>query len=85
MGLRLTEGIDADAIASRFGLTSIVDWRKVDRLAGSGHLTRSGSRIALTARGQLLLDAILGEIALAEPISAVAAPMPEQRPVVLAR
>ena len=68
MGLRLSEGIDADAIASRFGLVP-VDWGRVDRLAGSGHLTRDGARIALTAKGRLLLDAILGEIAVAgEPI-----------------
>ena len=68
MGLRLSEGIDADAIASRFGLVP-VDWDRVDRLAGSGHLTRDGARIALTAKGRLLLDAILGEIAVAgEPI-----------------
>ena len=32
MGLRLTEGIDAGAIARRFGLESIVDWQRVDRL-----------------------------------------------------
>ena len=32
MGLRLGEGIDAGAIARRFGLKSIVDWKKVDRL-----------------------------------------------------
>src|SRR6185369_16843557 len=84
MGLRLTEGLDADAIASRFGLTSIIDWTKVDRLVGSGHLTRSGWRIALTARGRLLLDAILGEVALADPISVAGAPMQEPLPVVLA-
>jgi hypothetical protein len=35
------------------------------------------SRIALTAKGRLLLDAILGEIALPKPISAVSGPMPE--------
>ena len=73
MGLRLGEGIDAEAIAGRFGLASIVDWARVDRLAGSGHLDRDGSRIALTSRGRLVLDAILGEIA-AVPISAVALP-----------
>jgi oxygen-independent coproporphyrinogen-3 oxidase len=63
MGLRLREGIDAGAIAERFDLDSIVDWRAVDRLAASGHLSRDGSRIALTARGRLLLDHILGQIA----------------------
>jgi putative oxygen-independent coproporphyrinogen III oxidase len=66
MGLRLAEGIDAQGIAARFGLPAIVDWHRVDRLASSGHLKRDDSRIALTARGRLLLDYILGEIA-AEP------------------
>ncbi|HEX6661212.1 MAG TPA: radical SAM family heme chaperone HemW [Sphingomicrobium sp.] len=77
MGLRLAEGIDAEAIAERFGLSSIVDWDRVDRLVGSAHLTRDGARIAITSKGRLLLDAILGEIALAEPISADSGPRPE--------
>ena len=77
MGLRLTEGIDARAIADRFGLSSIVDWERVDRLVHSGHLTREGQRIAITSKGRLLLDAILGEIALPKPISAASEPMPE--------
>ena len=67
MGLRLAEGIAADRLAERFGVPDIVDWHRVDRLCGSGHLTRAGARIALTAKGRLLLDHILGEIALAEP------------------
>jgi oxygen-independent coproporphyrinogen-3 oxidase len=73
MGLRLSEGIDADSIASRFGLGSIVNWPKVDRLVASGHLTRSGSRIAPTAAGRLLLDHILAEIAGAIPTSEASA------------
>ena len=68
MGLRLAEGIDVQAIADRFELEAVVDWRRVERLVGSGHLRRDGSRMALTARGRLLLDHILGEIAVvAEP------------------
>jgi coproporphyrinogen III oxidase-like Fe-S oxidoreductase len=63
MGLRLAEGIDAQAIADRFDLPSIVDWDRVERLTDSGHLKREDSRIALTATGRLLLDHILGEIA----------------------
>ena len=77
MGLRLAEGIDAQAIAGRFGLLSIVDWERVDRLVHSAHLTREGQRIAITPKGRLLLDAILGEIALPKPISAASEPMPE--------
>ena len=67
MGLRLREGVDASAIAKRFGLSSIIDWSRVERLAASGHLTKEGAHIALTARGRLLLDHILGEIAAAQP------------------
>ena len=78
MGLRLREGVDVGAIAARFGLKSIVDQRRVARLTGSGHLVRDGNRIALTPRGRLVLDYILGEIAAAAPrASAVAERMPE--------
>jgi oxygen-independent coproporphyrinogen-3 oxidase len=63
MGLRLAEGIDAAAIATRFGLDSIVDWTAVDRLAASGHLTREGSRIAATPAGRLVLDRLLADVA----------------------
>ena len=80
MGLRLAEGIDPGAIAARFGLNSIVNEDRVNRLVSSGHLARSGSRIALTSSGRLLLDAILGEIALAEPISAAEERLPELEP-----
>jgi oxygen-independent coproporphyrinogen-3 oxidase len=67
MGLRLSEGMDAEAIAARFGLARIVDWDRVERLVGSGHLTREGSRIALTGNGRLFLDHILSEVAVVEP------------------
>lgn len=73
MGLRLREGVDAGAIAERFGLPSVVDWSRVDRLTRSGHLTRTGSRIALTPSGRLLLDHILGEVALVEASAFAAA------------
>lgn len=69
MGLRLVEGVDVDAIADRF---PVVDWRRVDRLVRSGHLRREGAHIQLTAKGRLLLDAILGEIA-APPLTLAAA------------
>jgi oxygen-independent coproporphyrinogen-3 oxidase len=72
MGLRLTEGIDAQEIANRFGLPEIVDWTRVGRLVATGHLERNGSRIALTPRGRLVLDHILGEIALANTPNALA-------------
>jgi oxygen-independent coproporphyrinogen-3 oxidase len=63
MGLRLAEGIDPDAIAARFGLPTIVDWRAVDRLVRSGHLRRDDACLAATPAGRLVLDRVLGEIA----------------------
>jgi oxygen-independent coproporphyrinogen-3 oxidase len=87
MGLRLREGIEPDAIARRFGLAQAVDWARADRLVGSGHLSRDGERIATTARGRLVLDHILGEIAAIEPSRAEARDFhsrerrPESRPV----
>jgi oxygen-independent coproporphyrinogen-3 oxidase len=72
MGLRLREGVDAAAIAERFGLSSVVDWDRVERLERSGHVRRNDTRIALTPCGRLLLDHILGEIAAREPSYAVA-------------
>jgi oxygen-independent coproporphyrinogen-3 oxidase len=73
MGLRLAEGVDVGEIARRFGLTTIVDWDRVERLVRSGHLNRDATRIALTSKGRLLLDHILGEIALGEPMAEAAA------------
>jgi oxygen-independent coproporphyrinogen-3 oxidase len=73
MGLRLTEGIDPQAIAERFGLPSIVDWTRIERLVASGHLVRSETRLALSATGRLLLDHILGEIAVTQPNAFAAA------------
>ena len=73
MGLRLREGIDADALAQRFGLAQLVDWRRVDRLVLSGHLIRDGARIALTSSGRLVLDHILGDIAVTGPAALAAA------------
>ena len=82
MGLRLTEGIDAARLAERFGMESIVDWPRVDRLVASGHMHRKTGHIGLTEKGRLLLDAILGEIALPEPIVSSAPPR-ERQPVPL--
>jgi oxygen-independent coproporphyrinogen-3 oxidase len=67
MGLRLAEGIDVAALAGRFGLSTIVDWSRVDQLVASSHLVHDGARIALAASGRLLLDHILGEIVAVDP------------------
>ena len=62
MGLRLAEGLDAGRIVDLYGVEA-VEWSAVERLVASGHLTRRRTRIALTERGRLLLDHILGAIA----------------------
>jgi oxygen-independent coproporphyrinogen-3 oxidase len=72
MGLRLLEGVDVEAIAQRFGVPAIVDWERAERLVGSGHLLRDGTRLTLPLSGRLLLDHLLGEIA-AMPTASVAA------------
>ena len=77
MGLRLSEGIDVGEMARRFGFNAIVDWRKVDRLVGSGHLIRHEQRIAATARGRLLLDYMLAEISASDSPSSAAVPLQE--------
>ena len=67
MGLRLREGIDAEALGKRFGLPALVDWNRVSALVRSGHIELSGTHLALTGAGRLLLDHILGQIAATEP------------------
>jgi putative oxygen-independent coproporphyrinogen III oxidase len=62
MGLRLSEGINVQALAERFGVPVLVNWERVSTLVRSVHLEQDGTHIALTAAGRLLLDHILGEI-----------------------
>jgi oxygen-independent coproporphyrinogen-3 oxidase len=63
MGLRLTEGIEPAALATRLGVDRLVDDAAVDRLAGHGLLARDGAIVRTTPAGRLLLDSILAEIA----------------------
>jgi oxygen-independent coproporphyrinogen-3 oxidase len=63
MGLRLAEGIDPDALATRAGVERLVDEAAVLRLAALGLVERSPTRLTVLPAGRLLLDAILGEIA----------------------
>lgn len=67
MGLRLSEGVPVEEIAERFDLPAIVDWSRVERLENSEYLRSANGRIALTAKGRLVLDHILGEIAAPQP------------------
>ncbi len=62
MGMRLSEGIDVDRLARRFG-QPLVSWAAVDRLVASGHLRRSGQHVTVSPRGRLVLDHLLGEVA----------------------
>ena len=62
MGLRLAEGINPAALATRFGLP-LVDEPAVERVAGLGLLERSADRLRVTPAGRLLLDRVLAEIA----------------------
>jgi oxygen-independent coproporphyrinogen-3 oxidase len=64
--------VDVEAIATRFGLESVVDWTRLERLVNSGHVRRDDTRIAVTGAGRLLLDHILGEIAASNPSYAAA-------------
>ena len=62
MGLRLSEGIDPQALEQRFD-RRLVDDNAVDRLIATGHLERDGPRLRTTPAGRLLLDRVLAEIA----------------------
>ncbi len=63
MGLRLAEGINPEALATRLGVDRLIDDAAVDRLIGHGLLLRKGERLRTTDAGRLLLDSVLAEIA----------------------
>jgi putative oxygen-independent coproporphyrinogen III oxidase len=63
MGLRLVEGIDTAEIAAKTNWPRSVDENAARRLQTLGLLTVTGTRVAVTERGTLLLDSILAEIA----------------------
>lgn len=64
MGLRLTEGIDLDDIARRTGTQSarLVDRDALSDLIALGLMRSDGARIAATAAGRPLLDALLAKL-----------------------
>ncbi|QUL38724.1 radical SAM family heme chaperone HemW [Erythrobacter sp. JK5] len=64
MGLRLAEGVDLAALATRFALAQddLIDPAALARHAELGLVRTDGSRIVLTRAGQPLLDALLGEL-----------------------
>ncbi|HEX8307566.1 MAG TPA: radical SAM family heme chaperone HemW [Allosphingosinicella sp.] len=57
MGLRLSEGVEVEAVESRLDLMA------VQRLEGHGLVVRTSGRLAVTPAGRLVLDGILAEIA----------------------
>ncbi|MFV0643471.1 MAG: radical SAM family heme chaperone HemW [Sphingomonadaceae bacterium] len=64
MGLRLEEGIDLEALASRFGTSAsdLVNPDKRDLFIRLGLLHRKGKRLGLTDKGMPLLDAVLADL-----------------------
>jgi oxygen-independent coproporphyrinogen-3 oxidase len=65
MGLRMREGIDLARVAAlgRTTIGSVVKLDAVERLVRQGLVTHSGDRLAVTAAGMPLLDAVLRTVA----------------------
>jgi len=68
MGLRLAEGVDLAALATRFGTEAdaLIDTKRAEFYAGLGFVTREGDRLTVTPQGMPLLDALLGELVSAD-------------------
>lgn len=64
MGLRLREGVDLTALATRTGLPAadLIDAQRATQLQRQNLVWQSSTRLGVTAAGMLLLDHILGEI-----------------------
>jgi oxygen-independent coproporphyrinogen-3 oxidase len=65
MGLRMREGIDLARVAAlgRTTIGRVVKLEAVERLARQGLVSHSGDRLAVTAAGMPLLDAVLRTVA----------------------
>jgi putative oxygen-independent coproporphyrinogen III oxidase len=59
MGLRLAEGVDLDDLAARTKVPDLIDHRRVPMLVTERLIEQKGSRLSVTPKGMLLLDAIL--------------------------
>jgi oxygen-independent coproporphyrinogen-3 oxidase len=60
MGLRVSDGVDLDEVAARYGVA--VDelcGNEIEELASMGLVARQGRRLALTRRGRLLANDVL--------------------------
>jgi oxygen-independent coproporphyrinogen-3 oxidase len=60
MALRLSEGLDLAAFRARWGLAP--EESRIAMLAAEGLLTREGERIRATAKGRLVLNALIAEL-----------------------
>ncbi|WP_375403119.1 radical SAM family heme chaperone HemW [uncultured Sphingomonas sp.] len=70
MGLRLTEGVDLDRIASLANGDAPIDFRAVALLERQGLLIREGPRLRTTEVGALLLDGILEAVVRPDAVAA---------------
>lgn len=72
MGLRLREGIDLAAMATRFDLApaALLDPAKAELYRQQGLVWQDGARVGVTEEGMPLLDALLGELVPAELVEA---------------
>ncbi|MBU6442395.1 MAG: coproporphyrinogen III oxidase [Alphaproteobacteria bacterium] len=61
MGLRLREGIDLDAYRARWGTAPHAE--KIAALAADGFLVQTGSQLAATPKGVLVLNRLIAELA----------------------
>ena len=64
MGLRLTEGVDLLALATRFALPrdALLDPRKLALHCDLGLVALEGDRLRVTEAGAPLLDALLADL-----------------------
>ena len=70
MGLRLAEGVDVRRIAALAGGRAPIDAAAEARLSALGLVARDGDRLRVTEAGAPLLDAILAELVVTEPVPA---------------
>ncbi len=64
MGLRLTAGVDLDSFRARVGRSfqDMVAAVRLERMVSGGLLILDGERLRATARGRVVLDAVLAEL-----------------------
>ncbi|WP_379548980.1 radical SAM family heme chaperone HemW [Qipengyuania sp. DSG2-2] len=72
MGLRLTEGVDIQALARRTGIaaSALLDATKVALYTDLGLVWQRGDTLGVTAAGMPLLDGLLGELVADELLGA---------------